>query len=112
MRVEGDKGWIETNGFKIQSSSPDLVWNPTNVRAEAEFFNHYRNFIDCVKSRGTPVESVVIGHRISTICHIGNIAMKLSRKIRWDAQAEQFVGDDEANAMLRSRHRAPWSFSV
>lgn len=112
VRVEGDKGWIETNGFRIEASSPDLAWSPPSVRAEAEFFNHYRNFIDCVKSRGAPVESVVIGHRVSAMCHIGNIAMRLNRKIRWDAKAEHFAGDDEANAMLRSRHRAPWSFPV
>lgn len=113
VRVEGDKGWIETNGRKIEASSPDIAkWTPgpASVRLY-DSPNHYRNFIDCVKSRANPCESVETGHRVSTACHLGNIAMKLDRKLRWDPKAEQFVGDDEANTMLQKPHRAPWSYA-
>jgi predicted dehydrogenase len=112
VRVEGDKGWIETNGRKVEASSPEIARSVPGSGSSGDFFNHYRNFIECVKSRGTPVESVEIGHRVSAVCHLGNIAMKLSRRLRWDPKAERFVGDDEANKMLQSRHRAPWSFKA
>jgi hypothetical protein len=39
-------------------------------------------------------------HRSATVCHLGNIAVRLGRKLKWDATAEQFVGDAEANALL------------
>ena len=113
VRIEGDKGWIETSGYKITASSPKIAkWmpGPDSIRLYNSP-NHYRNFIDCVKSRGTPAESVEIGHRVSTACHLGNIAMKLDRKLRWDPKAEQFVGDDEASKMLARPHRAPWSYA-
>ena len=111
VRIEGDKGWIETNGRKIEASSPEIAKAVSGTGSTSDFVNHYRNFIDCVKSRGTPVESVEIGHRVSTACHLGNIAMKLDRKLRWDPKAEQFVGSDEANKMLQKPHRAPWSYA-
>jgi hypothetical protein len=70
-----------------------------------------RNFIDCVKSRQDPIEAVEIGHSTATLCHVANIAMKLRRKLRWDPAAEQFVGDDEANAMLERPMREPWKLT-
>jgi predicted dehydrogenase len=111
VRIEGDKGWIETNGRKIEASSPEIAKAVSGTGSTSDFVNHYRNFIDCVKSRGTPVESVEIGHRVSTVCHLGNIAMKLDRKLRWDPKAEKFVGSDEADKMLQKPHRAPWSYA-
>jgi hypothetical protein len=40
---------------------------------------------------------------------LGNIAFRLGRKLRWDAQAERFVGDDEANRWLTKPYRKPWT---
>ena len=51
-----------------------------------------------------------MGHRTATICHLGNMAMRLNRKLRWDPKDERIVGDDEANGMLQRTHRAPWSY--
>ena len=70
---------------------------------------HARNFLDCIKSRKDPVEPVESGHSTANLCHLGNIAMKLHRKIRWDPKQEQVIGDDEAAAMLSQPMRAPWT---
>ena len=72
--------------------------------------DHSRNFIDCVKSRNDPSAAVEIGHRTASLCHLGNIAMRLRRKLQWDPDKEQFVGDAEANAMLSRPLREPWHF--
>ena len=56
-----------------------------------------------------PVAPVEAGHRSATVCHLGNIAMRLKRKLRWDPARELFVGDDEANGMLTRPMREPWS---
>lgn len=113
VRVEGDKGWIETNGRKTEGSSPEITqWKPGPEAVRLyDSPNHYRNFIDCVRSRQSPAEPVETGHRVSSVCHLGNIAMKLDRKVRWDAKAEAFGGDDEAAKMLGRPMRAPWGYA-
>jgi hypothetical protein len=66
------------------------------------------NFFQCVKSREEPVSPVRIQHRTITACHLTNIALRLGRTLTWDPQAEQIVGDDEANAWQRREQRAPY----
>jgi hypothetical protein len=112
VRVEGPEGWIETRGRKIEASTPEIAgWTPgPNSIRLYESPNHYANFVDCALARKETAEPVEIGHRVSSLCHIGNIAMKLDRKLKWDPKAERFEGDDEANGMLGRPHRAPWGY--
>jgi predicted dehydrogenase len=66
---------------------------------------HVRNFLDCVKSRSMPTCDVEIAHRSTNTCHLGNIAYKIGRKLEWDADAEQFKNDPEANTLLKREPR-------
>ncbi len=61
-----------------------------------------------MKSRKDPYFPVDIGHRVSTVCHLGNIAIKLGRKLNWDPKRERFAGDGAANKMLDRPRRDPW----
>ena len=70
--------------------------------------NHHANFIDAVKGRNKPAAPIDIAVRTDTLCHLQQIAAKLRRKLRWDPEKEQFVNDDEANALLDRPMRAPW----
>jgi hypothetical protein len=45
-------------------------------------------------------------------CHLGNISIRLKRKLKWDPQKEQFVGDDEANRMLSRPQRKPYQIEA
>jgi predicted dehydrogenase len=69
---------------------------------------HVRNFLDCVQSRRRPVADIEEGHITNTVCRLGNIAYRVGRKIRWDAEKEQVIGDAEANRMVVGTYRAPW----
>jgi predicted dehydrogenase len=71
--------------------------------------DHQRNFIECVKSRQEPAAPVEIGHRSASLCHLGNIALRLKAKLKWDPAKEQFIGSDEANALLHRPVRGTWS---
>jgi predicted dehydrogenase len=73
-----------------------------------QFREHARNFLDCVKTRATPISDLESGHRVATACHLANISLRLGRKVRWDAQRETTMGDDEAGRMLVREYRAPW----
>jgi predicted dehydrogenase len=69
--------------------------------------SHMANFFECVRDRGTPVSDVWTHHRALTTCHLANIAMRLgNRKLTWDADKEEIVGDSEANAMQTRPQRA------
>jgi predicted dehydrogenase len=109
-RFEGTEGWVETGygGFFTRPESLKRSTLSANEIHLGTSTNHIRNFLDCVRSRGEPAAPVEVGHRSATLCHIANIAMQLKRKLRWDPDAEHFVGDDTANRMLARAKRAPW----
>ncbi len=57
-----------------------------------------RDFLDAVKARRRPAADIEEGHRSTTFAHLANIALATRKRLDWDAQAERFVGCDEANA--------------
>ena len=73
---------------------------------------HVRNFIDCIKSRELPNTDVEEGHISTTMSHLANISLAVGQRLKWDPNAERFIGNDEANAMLHYEYRAPWKLDV
>jgi hypothetical protein len=65
---------------------------------------HVRNFLDCFKSRAPPTSDIEITHRSTNTCHLGNIALKVGRKLAWDTETETFKSDP-ANALLSREPR-------
>ncbi len=117
LRFEGSDGWVGNDGWvrPLQASSDEIlqsVIGPEELSLFTEPRGEQRNFLDCVKSRRDPYFPAEIGHRCSTISHIGNIAMELGRKLRWDPQAEAFAEDDTANRMRSRSRREPWGLRM
>jgi predicted dehydrogenase len=69
---------------------------------------HVRNFLDCVKSRGQPVENLEIGHHVSTVAHLGNIALQARCEVHWDAKEERITNSETADGMVGAHYRQPW----
>lgn len=69
---------------------------------------HMQDFLACIASRGKPVADIEEGHKSTTSCILANLSMQLRRSLTWDAEAQQVVGDDEANRLLKRPYRAPW----
>ncbi|MEC8556032.1 MAG: Gfo/Idh/MocA family oxidoreductase [Planctomycetota bacterium] len=67
--------------------------------------NHMGNFFDCIEERKTPVSDIESQHRSVSTCHLGNIAMRLGRPLRWNPKLEQFPDDPEANKHLSREQR-------
>jgi len=94
--------------FKVTHGQADL--SPT--RSE-EFHlersdSHSGNWLDCIVTRRRPVMDVEIGHRLTCWSHLGNIAYRLGRRLRWDPALERFPDDEEANRLLSAAQREPW----
>jgi len=71
---------------------------------------HFANFIDAVRSRKAENLTAEIeeGHLSASLCHLANISFRVGRSLRFDAQKERFIGDSEADALLRRRYRPPF----
>ena len=111
-RFEGTDGMVQT-GYGGFLTTPESLKTSVIGPDEIHLYksdNHFRNFIDCVKSRAEPVAPVEVGHRSATVCHLGVIAVRLGKKkvLQWDPQHERFTNDDDANAMLDRPMRRPW----
>jgi predicted dehydrogenase len=68
---------------------------------------HYGNFIEAVKANRQELLTcdIDVGHRSSVLPMISNIAYRVGRELKWDGKKEQFVGDREANKLLRRNDR-------
>jgi predicted dehydrogenase len=73
-----------------------------------QFDLHVRNFLDCIRSRQRPIADVEDGHQTAVACHLGNISLRLGRKLTWDPEKEVIIGDKEASAHLERPYRKPW----
>ena len=106
----GTKGTLFVNRGVLKTTPEEIASStePTSVSLY-ESASHHRNFLDCVKSRQAPICDVEIGHRSATICHLGNIACRLQRKLVWDPVGEKFVGDEEASREISRAYRSPWT---
>ena len=67
--------------------------------------NHMGNFFDCITTRHAPISDVESQHRSVTTCHLGNIAQRLGRTLKWDPQKETFPEDKEAVALMSRDQR-------
>ncbi len=117
IKFIGSKGWVGNTGWRapLQASSKEILNSKIGAGETRLFTNpkgEHRNFLDCVKSRKDPYFPVDIGHRVSTVCHLANIAIDRGVKLKWDPEKEVFEGDDKANAMCRIRPgRGEWKLA-
>ncbi len=103
----GERGRLKMrrNGFEVDPA--DIVTNRPDPKLADKWKGlgnvarpHLENWLDCIKTRGTPNAPVETGHRSVTICHLANIARELNRPLAWNPATERFVDDDRANTLL------------
>lgn len=107
----GEEGWVWVNrGDNIEASPKSLlreIFSPDEVHLYRSP-GHWRNFLDCVKSRDATLAPCEVAHRSVTPGHLGQIAMLLGRKVRFDPDTERIIDDPTAARMLGNAMRSPW----
>jgi len=83
-----------------------------SLATEAIRANHARNFLDCCVSRKPPVENLEVGHHVSSVAMLGNVALRSKSRIEWDAAASRVAGNAQANAFVSRAYRAPWKLDL
>lgn len=120
---EGELGRVKVNrgrvtGKPIEEQDLDQGLRDKTHAMMAELYtsgkpgNHMANFFDCVKTRKQPISDVISQHRSVSTCHLGNISVRLQRKLTWNPEVEEFEADDEANAMITRPQREGFEVSV
>ncbi len=114
VKFEGAYGWIWVTRGSIEASNPEFLTTPLAADAIRlyESNDHMGNFFDCIRTRKAPICEAEIGHRSASLCHLGVLSLRLGRKLQWNPETEQFVGDDDANHWLRRELRKPWSYDA
>lgn len=68
--------------------------------------SHVANFCSAIRS-GTPLNAEIeVGHLSSSLCHLGNLATRLGRSLRFDPATERIIGDPEADRLVSREYRA------
>ena len=114
VKFEGPDGWIFVKeghlGGNVNANPKALLREPIGA-SEVHLpvsAHHQRNFLECVKTRARTIAPIDVAVRSDTLVQLSDIAMRLGRKLKWDPGAEQFVGDEYANRMLKRPMRPPW----
>ena len=111
VHLEGTDGWVSCSWGAMTASSDKIlksVIGPNEFHPRTCSEGEQRDFLNCVKTRQQAYGPAEIGHRTITLSHLGNISMRLGRKLQWNPDTERFVDDAEADRMLSRPMRGPW----
>jgi len=106
--IEGTEGWIRADFSKIEAEPASLLTSkigPDEIHFRQK--SDKQDFIDCVKTRQETLEPAEVGHRVTSLCHLGHIAIQVGGKLKWDPQQEKFLDNDAANALIDKPIHAP-----
>ncbi len=112
IRFDGSDGWVSVKGWTGVMEASDLnLFRKKHEPASNKIWplppREHRNFLDAIRN-GTPPTYTAEGlHRLSTVLHIGAIAMELGKPLRWDPKTESF-DDTAANALRQRQSREDW----
>lgn len=91
--------------FKVPSGG---VVIPRTDEYEDFNMNHKADWFKAIRNGTRPAVDIEIGHRVATLCNLGNLSYLLGRKLVWDGTRQQVVGDEQANRMLGRPQRYPY----
>ena len=116
--------YADENGYRITPTRNGQFQSYTNTLKPEEFSvkdnplpdgssgdstgTLVRNFLDCIKSRETPLCSIEDGHRSTSFAHLANIALATQERLQWDPEKERFTNSKEADRLLHYEYRSPW----
>jgi predicted dehydrogenase len=112
IRFEGEDGWVAVKGWDGPLSASDMnlfrkSYDPATSKIWPRPPREHRNFLDVIRHGAAPTYSAEGLHRLSTVMHIGAIAMELGRPLHWNPEAETF-DDADANALRSRPARDDW----
>ena len=101
---------LTPSGFSSYKEEAGPVFTDEDEEGGDAVVNHFTNFIECVRSRRWQDlhADILEGHLSSSLCHLGNIATRLKKQLRFNPHGERFVDDSEADSYLTREYRYPY----
>jgi predicted dehydrogenase len=127
--IYGSKGWMKMgsedaggvqvqfadvemtpSGFSSYTEQPGPSFSDDDPAKSDSVVNHYTNWLNCIKSRNQNElrADILEGHLSSALCHLGNIATRLKRSLKFNPGTETFINDPEADSYLSKAYRYPY----
>ncbi len=106
----GEQGTLTCNyGSRVIRINGEEMENLDEVpKSITRSLGHQQNFIDSIKSRQQPQSNLSYARKMTLPMHLGLISWQLGRPLQWNEQKEKFIGDSQANKMLKRKARKPW----
>ncbi|MBX3746337.1 MAG: Gfo/Idh/MocA family oxidoreductase [Verrucomicrobiae bacterium] len=104
----GESGALtqEGGGYRVFDLKGTEVASGTGPGGDV---GHFRNFVDAIRD-GVPLTAEIEeGQKSALLCHLGNIAYRLRREIRFDPERRRILGDPEADALWGRTYRPGWA---
>lgn len=106
----GNDGWLHVNRGGIDAYPKSVLTMPLGP-GDIHLYksdDHIQNFLDCVRNRKATITPVEVAHHAIMVGHLGDISMKLGKKVYWDNSKEKFINDPQADRFLKRPMRGPW----
>jgi predicted dehydrogenase len=110
----GTEGWIWVSRQGMRTHPESLMRTIIAPNDERVYYSadHRRNFLDCIRSGQKTICPIDVAAHDEMIAQMGDIAVRLKRKLRGDSVKEEFIGDEQANRRLSRPARSPWRLEV
>ena len=119
-RAEAKRAWVTfygENGSLVQEGSGYKVYDLKGKEVETGNgpggdVSHFQNWIDAIRDGTRLNQEIEDAQRSTLLCHLGNIAYRVRREIRFDPVSRQIVGDPEAAKLWSREYRPGWEPKV
>jgi predicted dehydrogenase len=111
--TEGDYREMHRHGggeeHEVRGKTPEMKMQ----QIDDGLLEHVGNLLECMKTRKNPISDIEIGHRSSSTCLLGNVALRSKERLEWDVANQKLTkGSAAAQKLLDREYRAPWKLTV
>jgi predicted dehydrogenase len=112
--------FVDRSGFEVfpekrrfNNRSVDRTATMKMGNVNDNLFDHVGNLLECMRTRKRPASDIEIGHRTSSACLLGNVALRSKERLEWDVANQRLInGGPAAQKLLDREYRAPWKLLV
>jgi len=100
----GTEGYLVLgrSGWKVVERGNKLAFDKKAAFSDQP---HVENFLAACRGEAKPNCDILEGHRSTTLAHLGNLACRLGRPLKFEAATETVAGDAEVGALLSRKGR-------